>query len=359
MVSKRTIFIAGSLGIGAAAALTAAAAGGALTAYAMTRKRRRPADLRGQVVLITGGSRGLGLELARQFRDLGCRIAICGRDEQQLERARHHLLGSTRGGTQADIFARRCDVSNREQVTGLVQEVTQHFGRIDILVANAGIISVGPIDTMKIEDFEQAMSVMFWGVLHPIWTVLPQMIERGSGRIVTITSIGGKVSVPHLVPYSCAKFAAVALSEGLRTELKPKGIDVLTIVPGLMRTGSHLNAWFKGKHEREFSWFGLAASTPGVSIDARRAARQIVSALRSGRSERILTMQANLLARLHGAFPEATNWALQLVNRLLPGAENASGEQIRGADAEARMNSRLYRAVTGLGRSAAREMLEV
>jgi NAD(P)-dependent dehydrogenase (short-subunit alcohol dehydrogenase family) len=312
-------------------------------------------NLWGQVALTTGGSRGLGLELARQLSALGCRIAICARDADELEPARRDIEARS---PSAQVWTGQCEVSDCGQVEALVRRAVERYGRIDILIANAGIISVGPIESVRIEDFERAMNVMFWGVLYPIWAVLPDMMEQQSGKIVTITSIGGKISVPHLVPYSCAKFAAVALSEGLRAELKAKGIDVVTVVPGLMRTGSHLNAEFQGRHQREFAWFGLAASTPGVSMAVTRAARQIVRALRRGESERILTIQAQLLARLHGAFPELTTRVMELVGRMLPGKGDGDSRLMRGLEAQERMNSWLYRGATTFGRSAARENLE-
>jgi short-subunit dehydrogenase len=107
----------------------------------------------------------------------------------------------------------------------------QRVGLIDVLVNNAGLIRVGPFAAMTLDDFQQTMDVMFWGPLHTTLAVLPSMRERKQGSIVNIVSIGGKVGVPHLLPYSCAKFALVALSEGLRAELAPDGIRVTTIVP--------------------------------------------------------------------------------------------------------------------------------
>ena len=109
------------------------------------------------------------------------------------------------------------------------------------MVNNAGMIQVGPLATTTKEDFVTALDVMFWGTLYPTLAVLPQMRARGRGHIVNITSIGDLVSVPHLLPYTCAKFAAVGLSEGLRAELGPVGIRVTTVVPGLMRTGSYFS----------------------------------------------------------------------------------------------------------------------
>ncbi len=310
---------------------------------------RKQASMKGQVVAITGGSRGLGLQLAHDFAALGCRLALCARSGEELESARKEL--EARG---AQVYTHECDVSDRKQVGKFIDGTFERFGRIDVLVANAGVIQVGPIESMKIEDFEQAMGVMFWGVLYPVWAVMPHMLERGRGRIVTITSIAGKVSVPHLVPYSCAKFAAVALSEGLRAELGPKGIQVLTVAPGLMRTGSFLNALFKGKQADEFRWFGLGATLPGVSMDAERASSQIISAMRGGKTEKILTAPAQFLARLHGAFPELTTSLMSLVNELiLPGMKGGSKDAVSGHEADRKLDSQWFKLATMLGRVAA------
>ena len=125
----------------------------------------------------------------------------------------------------------------------MIDAVSRHYGHIDILVNNAGEIMVSPFENLTTADFERAMAVMFWGTLYTTLAVLPSMKARGQGRIVNVTSIGGKVSVPHLLSYSCAKAAAVAFSNGLRNEVRQFGIDVTTIIPGLMRTGSHVNAF--------------------------------------------------------------------------------------------------------------------
>jgi NAD(P)-dependent dehydrogenase (short-subunit alcohol dehydrogenase family) len=308
-------------------------------------QRLRAIDLRGQVVLITGSSRGLGFAMAQEFARQGARLVICARDEQELEQARQALVQ-----LGAEVLAAPCDVTQREQVERLVQQAIARFGRVDVLVNNAGIIIVGPIQAQTISDFEEAMAIMYWGPVYATMAVLPQMLARRSGRIVNITSIGGKVSVPHLLPYGSAKFALVGFSEGLRAELAREGISVVTVVPGLMRTGSHVNAFFKGNNAAEYTWFSLGATLPITAMSARRAAQQIVRATRYGNAEVVLSSQAQLLARFHGLFPGLTAGILGIVNRFLPKADGI-GQARRSGKASETPISRSF--LTALGRRAA------
>lgn len=341
-IKQDAMIVAAAVGIGAAASVLIS--------------RNRGPRMPGRVVLITGGSRGLGLAMAREFAREGCRIAICARDERELDAARHDL--ARRG---ADVFATACDVADRQQVARLVERVIGRFSHVDILVNNAGEIQVGPVDSMTIEDFERSMQVMFWGTVYPTLALLPHMTaNRPEGlpepRIVNITSIGGKVAVPHLLPYTCAKFAAVGFSEGLRAELSGKGVKVVTIAPGLMRTGSYLNAIFKGDQDREAGWFSLGATMPGVSMNANRAARQIVAAAYKGEAEKILSTPANLLSRFHGLFPGITADVFGMIERaILPSGTNRTGTL--GRDTRA-LKSPLFSSLTVLGRLAARRFLQ-
>lgn len=287
-------------------------------------RRSRELDLTRRVVLITGGSRGLGLVLAREFAAEGARLSICARDERELENARTDLAG--RG---ADVIATVCDVADREQVERWVRRTETELGAPDVLVNNASIIQVGPLAAMTPEDFERAMDVNYLGTVYATFAVLDAMRARRAGRIVNITSIGGKVPAPHLLPYDAAKFAAVGFSEGIRAELAKDGIAVTTIVPGLMRTGSPPNAYFKGQREAEFTWFSLGDATPLTATSARRAARRIVQAARRGEAEVTLTWQAKLMRLSHGLLPGLVTDALGLVNRLLP-------RHVPGAELEAR-----------------------
>ena len=332
----RTGWLIGSAAVAAAVAATAA-------------RRNAGMDLRNKVVLITGGSRGLGLAMARRFAKRGARLALCARSEEELENARTDL--ARRG---AEVIVLPCDVRERRQVEETIQAVIAHYGQIDVLVNNAGIIHVGPIDTMTIEDFESAMDVMFWGPVYTTLAALPHMRTLPEARIVNITSVGAKVSVPHLVPYSCAKFAAAAFSEGMRAELQQTGIKVVTIAPGLMRTGSYLNALFKGAEEGEAAWFSVSASVPGLSIDADRAARQIVTATRLGAAEKILSAPANLIARFHGLFPGATADLMGLINRVLPQGKHQTEFGMESPI----LQKPWLRTLTTLGRKAAEEFLQ-
>jgi NAD(P)-dependent dehydrogenase (short-subunit alcohol dehydrogenase family) len=311
---------------------------------------RRELDLGDAVVLITGGSRGLGLAMAEEFALQGVRgLILCARGEADLLAAQDRV-----GRLGVPVLTVRCDVSRPDEVGHLADRAYEHFGRVDVLVNNAGMISVGPLESQSLGDFEQAMDIMYWGVLHPTLAVLPRMKERGSGRIVNITSIGGKISVPHLLPYNASKFAAVGLSEGLRAELAKDGILVTTIVPGLMRTGSHVNALFKGRHRLEFMWFSLGASLPFTSIDIRSAAKQVIRAVRRGDAELIITPQAQAMARMTGAFPGLMSQAMATVNRMLPPGDGR--ERIPGRESHTPVSKSF---LTSLGERAARRYQHV
>lgn len=292
------------------------AAVGGMAAVAAVRRRRR-ARLRGQTVLITGGSRGLGLELARRFGAEGCSVAICARDERELRSAARELR--RRG---IPVLAYPADVSRPDEVADVVAVAERRFGAVDVLVNNAGVIQAAPLEDTTRADFEEAMDAIFRGTLHATRAVLPGMLARGSGRVVNITSIGGEVPIPHLLPYVSAKFATVGFSEGLRTELAGTGVGVTTVVPGLMRTGSPVHARFGGQREEEYAWFSLAASLPFTSMSAGRAARKIVEAAARGKTYVVLSWQAKALRLAHALAPTATLQVLGMVNRLLPSASD-------------------------------------
>src|SRR4029077_13867768 len=233
--------------------------------------------LRDKVVLITGGSRGLGLVMARHICALGGNVALIARDREELARAKADL--APRGGKVLTI---ECDLLDAEQIQSAVRRIIDRFGKIDILINNAGIIEVSPLEHLTREDFERAMRLHFWAPYELISQIIPEMRIWGGGRIVNISSIGGKVAVPHMASYSASKFALTVFSDAVRAELARDDIHVTTVAPGMMRTGSHVNAKFKGKHDTEFAWFAASAGAPLISMNADRAARKILAACRRG-----------------------------------------------------------------------------
>ncbi len=302
----------------------AAGAGVAAAGRAMLRARRR-IELQGRVVLVTGGSTGLGLLVARQAAEQGARIVLAARGEADLKAAEAELKA---GG--ADVLAVPTDVSDEGQVRNLVARAVERFGRIDVLVNNAGIMRVGPIGTMTVDDFRELMAVNFWGELLPILAVLPHMRSQGGGRIANVVSIGGKVPVPHMLPYVASKFALTGLTEGLRAELNRENILVTGIYPGTIRTGGHTHADFKGDREAEYAWFSLSDTVPGVSTSAEYAARRLWDAVLNGDPEVVVGWNARLASIVHGMFPEWTAEAMTLVNQALPKAAESHGPPVRG-----------------------------
>jgi NAD(P)-dependent dehydrogenase (short-subunit alcohol dehydrogenase family) len=324
---------------------------GALFAARGAVRKWREYELRGKTVLITGGSRGLGLVLARELAREGAQLAICARDPAELELARADLVEH-----RANVLVVPCDVTDRAQVKELILMTQRHFGKIDVLINNAGVIQVGPMSAMTIEDYEEAMQTHFWGPLYTTLEVLPDMRKRGAGRIVNISSIGGKIGVPHLTPYSASKFALVGLSQAMRAELAKDGIIVTSVCPGLMRTGSPRNATFKGQHRAEYAWFAISDSLPVASMSAERAARQIIAACKRGEAEVILTTQAVLAVKFNALFPELTADLLNLANRLLPDAGGIGTKRAKGKDSESELAPSL---LTALGDKAAERNNEI
>jgi NAD(P)-dependent dehydrogenase (short-subunit alcohol dehydrogenase family) len=302
-------------------------AAGAAAAFVAARvaRGRRAIDFGGRVVVITGGSRGLGLVLARRLASEGARLVLLARDEHELDRARR-LLEEEHG---ADVLAIRCDVRRRADVRAAVARILETWPAVDVLINNAGIIQVGPLEHMQHADFEDAMATHFWGPLHLMLELVPGMRRRGFGRIVNISSVGGRVAVPHLAPYCASKFALTGLSDAVRAELAPHGIGVTTVSPWLMRTGSPMNAQVKGQHQAEYAWFAISDSLPGMTISAERAARQIVEACRYGDPELSITVYTRAFAMLNEVAPSAVARMMAIAARLLPGPAGPEGDQVK------------------------------
>jgi NAD(P)-dependent dehydrogenase (short-subunit alcohol dehydrogenase family) len=285
----------------------------ALASFVIARMMIPRDSFAGKVVVITGGSRGLGLALARRLTQENAKLAILARDQQELVRAKTDL-----DKYASPVTTWICDVKDESAVRSTIEQIAAVLGGIDAVINNAGEIVVGPLDAMEREDFKDAMDIHFWAPFNVTFASLPYLSKSRFARIVNIASFGGKVAVPHLAPYCVSKFALVGLSDALRAELSSKNISITTVMPGLMRTGSHKNAFFKGQHGKEFAWFSMGAGNPLISMDADRAAGQILDAARRGQPELTITLAARLAAIAQALLPNVTADLMKLTARLLP-----------------------------------------
>jgi short-subunit dehydrogenase len=287
-------------------------------------------EWRARVVMITGGSRGLGLVLARQLAGLGARVIICARDEQELARARQDILNTAQDGGDVATFA--CDLRDERQTAIMMEEAQRLVGPIEVLINNAGTITMGPLEEMRDEDFQEAMDLYFWAPLRTMRAVIPGMQQRGRGQIVNISSIGGVVPVPHLTPYCAGKFALTGLSQSMRAELAKDGIGVTTICPFVMRTGSQVNAIMKGRARAEYAWFMLAGSSAPFSVPVERAAARVIRAAERNEGVVMVGIEAKAAALLHGIAPGFTANLMGMVNRLLPRPRRDGDVRQRGLE---------------------------
>ncbi|HEX4639454.1 MAG TPA: SDR family oxidoreductase [Chthoniobacterales bacterium] len=283
-----------------------------------------------KVALITGGSRGLGLQIARELCGRGAKVSLLARDAEELERAKAQL-----DAFKTEVLTVQCDLVESQQIQSAVQQTFQRFGKIDILINNAGIIEVGPIEHSQLKDFDRNMRIHFWAPYILQLLILPQMRVKGGGRIVNISSIGGRIGIPHMAAYCASKFALTGFSDAARCELARDNIFVTTVTPGLMRTGSDVHAMFKGDHAAEYSWFRRSLKIPFASISVERAARKIVNACRSGRPSLVMPFSTYLAIAKNALFPNLFARVMIFINRMLPrrvsqeGNESRSGLAIR------------------------------
>ena len=332
--SSRTI----ALGLSGAAVFAFAAA-------ALVR-RARALHLRGKVAIVTGGSRGLGLRIAVELGRKGATVAICGRDEAAVLRA-----GRALAGCGIEVLSVACDLGDPAAAQSFVERVAREYGRIDLLVNNAGVMQVAPLAQVDVGMIDEAMRANFWSAVHTTYAALPFLEKSASGgRIVNIASVGGRVALPHMLGYTASKFAMTGFSEALRPECSARGVRVTTVSPGPMRTGSFYNAEFLGHQRQEFAWFSLLSSLPLLSTSAERAAKRIVQAAREGRSELRIGLAGYLLPLIHGLFPKLFARLTTAVARALPGP-SSSDERWKGRE----INSTLPGSwLLGLGDQAAR-----
>jgi len=288
---------------------------------------RKTFDFKNKAVYITGGSRGLGLSIAWNLLEKGAKVTLVARDLEELERGKEILL---KDFPQGEIYLSVCDITESKNLHFSIDEAIQNMGGLDLLVNNAGAILVGPIETMKMEDFEAQIKLHLYAAIDATQYVSKHFDTRGGGRILNICSMGGKIAVPHMLPYDVSKFALAGFSQGAASELALRNIIVTTAYPAVMRTGSPIQAVFKGDHQKEFAWFEAFDNMPVLSMSADTAAKKVLKAVADARTEIILSFPARLRMMVGAMLPEATNALMGLAAKLLP--TGRSTERKTGAD---------------------------
>ncbi|MFC4425898.1 SDR family NAD(P)-dependent oxidoreductase [Deinococcus navajonensis] len=296
-------------------------------ALAARRTFQAPYLLEGRSVLITGGSRGLGLALARELVRQGAALTLMARHQDALDRAAAELRTS---GARVHTVAG--DVTVQADVDRAVEEAVKVHGGLDVLISNAGIIQAGPLANMTEKDFRDIMEINTYATLRLTRAALPQLRAR-RGRVLIVASVGSKFAVPHLGPYSVSKFAVAGLGQALRTELDREGVTVTTVHPGLMQTGSARQVTVKGQYEKEYTLFATLDNTPVLSMDASSAARRILRALMRGDADATIGGPATFMRYAQALAPQLTADLLALTNRVLPVPTTRDGA-MRGAEVE-------------------------
>lgn len=184
-------------------------------------------NIRGKVVAITGASSGIGEATARLLASRGARVVLGARRTDRLETLTADIKAA--GG---EVTYRALDVTQREQVQAFVEHAVATFGRIDVLVNNAGVMPLSRLDALKVDEWDRMIDVNVRGVLHGIAAVLPRMQQQGSGQIINLASIGAYAVSPTAAVYCATKFAVRAISEGLRQEVGA-AVRVTVISPGV------------------------------------------------------------------------------------------------------------------------------
>ncbi len=307
---------------------------GAVMTWRAILRTKRAYDVSGKTVLIVGGSRGLGLILARQLAEQGANLSICARGERELAKAKIDLEG--RG---ARVLTTVCDVTDKAQIENVIAKTAEHFGGIDVLFYVAGVFIAGPLEAMTDHDFEYSMQVNFWGAYYSTMAALPHLKKNG-GRVIHMSSVGGRIATPHLLAYNASKFALSGLSQGLRVELEKEGVLVTTVYPWIMRVGSLRNATFKGRHRTEYAIGSIMNANRLLSDDPERAAAAMIAAMKRGDSQATLWF-TNATILLDTLLPELSKDAMCIANRLMPGAEGEDSIGtlgLRGHESESKLS---------------------
>lgn len=260
---------------------------------------------RGAAAIITGASTGIGKALAvRLAKRKRCRMVLNARNAEVLEETAQAVR--TAGGEALCVAG---DVSDPQVVKSLVATCKEQFGGIDVLINNAGLAKTGPMHKLNVEDWRYVFEVNFFAPLMLTYEVLPHFFEKHSGKIVNVASVAGKIAFPGSVCYSASKFALTGFSEGMAGELSWRGVDVVTVCPGWVRT----EFFKKNSASEDPSEIAMRKDIQGwlmrnvLSISSEQCADNIISACeKGGCHEIILTKPGVVMERISGLAPNLT-----------------------------------------------------
>lgn len=256
-------------------------------------------------VLITGASQGIGRSTAFLFAQHGYRVVLAARSHDRLE-----IVAQALHAANYAAIAVPTDMRDPVQVQTLVEKAIDAYGAIDVLVNNAGIYISGPAEEFSLDDWHQTIDTNLWGYIHTIQALLPHLVARRSGTIVNVCSVGGKVPLPYLAPYTTSKYAVTGLTESLHTELAPKGIHVAGIYPNIIRSDFLERAIFRGKNETDQQarrqQVESLVKVPLVE-KPQDVADAIWSAVDQKRAE-VIVGSANLAIASHRTLPNLMQW---------------------------------------------------
>lgn len=257
-------------------------------------------ELLGKVVVVTGAG-GIGSEIVRAFAEEGCRVAVCDRLEGRLESARERLEESA-----GEVLMMVADVSDEQQVREFVEAAVERFGRVDVLVNNAGHGLHKPFLKMGVDEIQAQLQTNYMGVVYATKAVLEHMVPAGRGHIVNIVSVVAKLPVPNSGNYAATKAALDSLSLTLRAELSEHGISVTTVYPTATR---NTNFFKTSGSAAEETWARHFMKEPS------EVAAAVVEAAKSHRAEMHIGAQTRILPVIRALLPPVVRPALRWIAR--------------------------------------------
>jgi short-subunit dehydrogenase len=254
------------------------------------------ANFSDKIVVITGGSDGIGKALVQQFLGLGAKVATCGRNAQKLS-----VL--VEENPQAQLFTMQVDVVNQAQVEDFVQAVVNHWGGIDMLINNAGISMRALVSEVSIETLKNVMDINFWGTVYTTKAALP-FVQKANGVIVGVSSIAGYRGLPGRSGYSASKYALNGWLEALRTELYGSGTHVMWVCPGFTSSNIRNAALNKDAQAQ-----GESPMDEGAMMSSEECAQHIIHAIAKRKRSLVLTFTGKRTVFMNKFFPA---WADKL-----------------------------------------------